>query len=62
MDDSGTIYATDEVPSEEDVQRLKDWGDEIERLQRLADQKSGDPHLDAMNAEVVKAKVRELLA
>lgn len=35
--------------------------EQIARLQALAEQKTGDPHLDAMKAEVVKAKVAELL-
>lgn len=35
--------------------------EQIERLQTLADQRSGDPALDAMKAGVVKALVREKL-
>lgn len=34
----------------------------IAKLQALADKKTGDPQLDAMKNEVIKAKVRELLA
>lgn len=34
---------------------------QVKRLQALADQKSGDPHLDAMASHVVKDTVRKLL-
>ena len=36
--------------------------EQIARLQALADQKSGDSHLDAMKAEVVKNLVRKQLS
>lgn len=35
--------------------------EQIARLQAFADQKSGDPRLDAMKAEVVKNLVRKQL-
>jgi hypothetical protein len=35
--------------------------EQIKRLQALADQRSGDPYLDAMKEGIVKALVREKL-